>query len=49
MISSKKLIGSQQNQARRAYSAPKIERVSISKSETGVLNPTEFLAIIGPT
>ena len=32
-----------------AYEAPRIDRVDISKTETGVLNPTEFLAIIGPT
>jgi hypothetical protein len=35
--------------ARRAYAAPAVERMDISKTETGVINPTEFLAIIGPT
>lgn len=35
--------------ARSAYHAPLIERVDISKTETGAVNPTEFLAIIGPT
>lgn len=38
-----------QKTSRPAYKAPQIERVDISKTETGAINPTEFLAIIGPT
>ena len=34
---------------RRIYAAPKIERVSIACTETGIPNPTEFSNIIGPT
>lgn len=31
------------------YATPKIDKVAISKTETGVDNPTEFLLIVGPT
>lgn len=35
--------------ALRPYTPPTIERVAITKTETGSANPTEFMAIVGPT
>jgi len=37
-----------QTAAKLEYSTPKIDKVAISKTETGAANPTEFLAIVGP-
>lgn len=37
------------SKALRPYTPPSIERVAITKTETGSSNPTEFMAIVGPT
>ena len=49
MTLSRKPATSPTSTPKRAYIAPAIEQLPIAKTETGSLNPTEFLAIIGPT